>query len=72
LSSGVNTFQDPHAGGELRSGSIELSKAIEGEKESQLRRLAEFTRRNEKEVPSALEHLKKEIEWEKWKLKQRH
>ncbi|MGA1791993.1 MAG: methylmalonyl-CoA mutase family protein, partial [bacterium] len=56
---GVNTFRDPHAGGELLSESLELSRATEEEKESQLRRLAEFNKRNEKEAPAALEHLQK-------------
>ena len=53
------TNRDPDAGGELLSESLELSRATDGEKESQLRRLAEFKKRNEKEAMAALERLQK-------------
>ncbi|MGA1794217.1 MAG: fused isobutyryl-CoA mutase/GTPase IcmF [bacterium] len=56
---GVNTFRDPHAGGEMLSESLELSRATDEEKESQLGRLAAFKKRNEKEAPAALERLQK-------------
>ena len=56
---GVNTFRDPHAGGELLSESLELSRATEDEKESQLRRLAAFKKRHEKKAPAALERIQK-------------
>ena len=61
---GVNTFRDPDADDqELREGSfgIELSRATESEKQSQLDRLAEFKKRNEKEAPPALERLQRAV-----------
>ena len=54
---GVNTFRDPDADGEQLSESIELARATEQEKQSQLKRLAEFKKRHEKEAPAALERL---------------
>jgi isobutyryl-CoA mutase len=54
---GVNTFRDPdHVFDEL-SDSVELSRATEQEKESQLMRLAAFQKRNRKEAPQALQEL---------------
>ena len=55
---GVNTFRDPESRPEVL-GSIELSRASEEEKQSQVRRLSEFKKRNEKEAPRALERLRK-------------
>jgi len=58
---GVNTFRDPHADGQELSeggfGCIELARATEEEKESQLRRLAEFQQRHAEEAPDALARL---------------
>jgi len=54
---GVNTFRDPDTAGEELSESIELARATETEKQSQLNRLAEFKRRNQKEAPEALKKL---------------
>jgi methylmalonyl-CoA mutase len=54
---GVNTFRDPDADGEQLSESIELARATEQEKQSQLKRLAEFKKRHENQAPAALEHL---------------
>jgi methylmalonyl-CoA mutase len=58
---GVNTFRDPHAdGNELTEGGfgcIELARATEEEKESQLRRLAEFQARHAERAPDALARL---------------
>ena len=54
---GVNTFRDPDIDAELFSESIELARATEEEKQSQLRRLADFKKRHEKESPGALERL---------------
>ena len=54
---GVNTFRDPHADDEQLSESVELARATEEEKQSQLKRLAEFKKRHEKEAPAALERL---------------
>ncbi|RJQ57150.1 MAG: methylmalonyl-CoA mutase [Desulfobacteraceae bacterium] len=54
---GVNTFRDPDAGDGELSESIELARATEAEKRSQLQRLADFKKRNEKQAPSALKRL---------------
>ena len=54
---GVNTFQDSGANLDETAGHVELSRATEEEKESQLKRLAEFKKRNEKESPEALKRL---------------
>ena len=53
---GVNTFRDPD-GGEMFSESIELARATEEEKQSQLKRLADFKKRHKDKVPAALERL---------------
>jgi len=54
---GVNTFRDPDADDEQLSESIELARATEEEKQSQLNRLADFKKRHEKEAAGALERL---------------
>jgi len=56
---GVNTFRDPDANLEELTECVELVRATEEEKESQLRRLSLFEKRNEKEAPPALERLQK-------------
>lgn len=56
---GVNTFRDPDADMEQMAECIELSRATQAEKESQLRRLAAFKKQNEKQAPQALERLQK-------------
>lgn len=56
---GVNTFRDPHADGEQLSEGVELARATEAEKQSQLKRLDDFKKRHEKEAPAALERLQK-------------
>jgi methylmalonyl-CoA mutase len=60
---GVNTFRDPDAdeSGDLVEGSscLELARATEEEKESQLKRLAQFQKRHEKQAPDALNRLQK-------------
>ena len=53
---GVNTFRDPD-GGEMFSESIELARATEEEKQSQLKRLADFKKRHAKDASAALERL---------------
>jgi len=53
---GVNTFRDPD-GGELFSESIELARATEEEKQSQLKRLADFKKRHANDSSAALERL---------------
>jgi methylmalonyl-CoA mutase len=57
---GVNTFRDPEVSDEELfedSSAVELSRATPEEKESQLKRLADFHERNEDKAPEALEKL---------------
>jgi methylmalonyl-CoA mutase len=54
---GVNTFRDPDAGDEEFVDELELARATEKEKESQLKRLADFQKRHADEAPQALERL---------------
>lgn len=57
---GVNTFRDPHVADDPFQGdfSIELARSTEAEKESQLRRLADFQQRHAAESAPALDRLK--------------
>ncbi len=54
---GVNTFRDPDIDQDQWVETVELARATEAEKESQLKRLADFHMRHEKEAPQALQHL---------------
>jgi len=54
---GVNTFRDPDAHDDELSESVELARATEEEKESQLNRLADFQARHADQSPAALERL---------------
>jgi methylmalonyl-CoA mutase len=54
---GVNTFRDPDTDDDLLDESIELARATEEEKQSQLKRLADFKSRHEKESSAALQRL---------------
>jgi len=54
---GVNTFRDPHASEDQMSETLELARATEEEKQSQLRRLEDFKKRHAAEAPAALERL---------------
>src|SRR5438105_15407162 len=54
---GVNTFRNPHADTALPQ-KIALQRSSDEEKQSQLKRLAEFHARNAKAAPKALEKLK--------------
>ena len=57
---GVNTFRDPDADDdELTEVAVELSRATEPEKQSQLRRLEDFQERHADEAPEALARLQK-------------
>ena len=56
---GVNTFRDPDVDLEEMSACVELARASEGEKESQILRLEEFKKRNESNAPEALKRLQK-------------
>ncbi|MCP4682245.1 MAG: methylmalonyl-CoA mutase family protein [Desulfobacterales bacterium] len=55
---GVNTFLNPASSLEQISSDIELARATEDEKQSQLTRLNAFHKKNEKEAPIALERLR--------------
>jgi methylmalonyl-CoA mutase len=56
---GVNTFRQPGSEPESPSCKVELARATEKEKQSQLRRLKDFQERHNKEAPAALERLQK-------------
>jgi methylmalonyl-CoA mutase len=56
---GVNTFRNPH--GDAVPQKLELARSTEEEKESQLRRLADFHARHASEAPNALERLKRTV-----------
>jgi methylmalonyl-CoA mutase len=56
---GVNTFRDPYADEDQLSEGVELARATAEEKQSQLKRLAEFKTRHEKEASRALDRLQK-------------
>jgi methylmalonyl-CoA mutase len=57
---GVNTFRDPHVADDSFQDdfSIELARSTEAEKESQLRRLADFQQRHAAVSAAALDRLK--------------
>ena len=54
---GVNTFRDAEASEDQWSEGLELARATESEKKSQLERLAEFKKRNAGHSDAALERL---------------
>jgi methylmalonyl-CoA mutase len=54
---GVNTFRNPESEQEQTTASLELARATEDEKQSQLNRLKEFKERHGNEAPAALERL---------------
>ena len=54
---GVNTFRDPHASEDQLNETVELARATDEEKQSQLQRLAGFKQRNAKESAAALQRL---------------
>jgi len=56
---GVNTFRNPHS--DATPQKVELARSTEDEKVSQLRRLADFHKRNAKEAPAALARLKQVV-----------
>ena len=56
---GVNTFRDPDASLEQLAECVELTRATEAEKQSQLARLEAFKKQNEKQAPAALQRLQK-------------
>ena len=56
---GVNAFRQPGSEPESASCTVELARATEEEKQSQLSRLKDFQRRHEKEAPAVLERLQR-------------
>lgn len=56
---GVNTFRNPDASIEATAAGVDLIRASEEEKESQLKRLADFKSRHKKDAPDALKRLQK-------------
>jgi methylmalonyl-CoA mutase len=54
---GVNTFLDPHRNS-APAGPVELARATEDEKKSQLARLEDFSARHAAEAPAALARLR--------------
>jgi methylmalonyl-CoA mutase len=56
---GVNTFRTPH--GEGAPATVQLARSTEEEKQSQLRRLAEFHAAHAAEAPAALERLRRTV-----------
>jgi methylmalonyl-CoA mutase len=56
---GVNTFRNPH--GEPVPEHIELARSTEEEKQSQLKRLAEFHARHAKAAPAMLKRLQQAV-----------
>jgi methylmalonyl-CoA mutase len=56
---GVNTFRNPH--GDPTPQKLELIRSTEAEKQSQLRRLREFQKRNERESGPMLERLRQAV-----------
>ena len=58
---GVNTFRNPEAEEEITTSTMDLARATEDEKQSQLRRLREFQQVNENEASAALERLQQVV-----------
>jgi len=56
---GVNTFRNPH--GDLTPQKLELIRSTEEEKQSQLRRLRDFQKRNEEQSGPMLERLRQAV-----------
>ncbi len=56
---GVNTFRNPH--GETAPQKLELIRSTEAEKQSQLTRLRDFQKRNEKQSGAMLERLRQAV-----------
>lgn len=54
---GVNTFKNPHEDIEAVAGKLDLARATEEEKQSQLDRLRAFHERHAQEAPAALKRL---------------
>ena len=60
---GVNTFRNPRSldGGDAAPDTLELARSTDDEKQSQLRRLAEFHALHASEAPALLARLKQAV-----------
>lgn len=56
---GVNTFRNPH--GDLTPETLELARSTDDEKQSQLKRLADFHARHASEAPAMLQRLRQAV-----------
>lgn len=56
---GVNTFRNPH--GDLTPETLELARSTDDEKQSQLKRLADFHARHAGEAPAMLQRLRQAV-----------
>jgi methylmalonyl-CoA mutase len=56
---GVNTFRNPH--GDVTPDTLELARSTDDEKQSQLKRLAEFHAKHADESPAMLQRLKQAV-----------
>ncbi|WP_300659055.1 fused isobutyryl-CoA mutase/GTPase IcmF [Hydrogenophaga sp.] len=56
---GVNTFRNPH--GDVTPDTLELARSTDDEKQSQLKRLAEFHAKHASESPAMLQRLKQAV-----------
>jgi methylmalonyl-CoA mutase len=56
---GVNTFRNPH--GDPVPDALELARSTDDEKQSQLKRLADFQQRNAAEAPAMLQKLQQAV-----------
>jgi methylmalonyl-CoA mutase len=56
---GVNTFRNPH--GDPKADTLELARSTDDEKQSQLKRLADFQARQVGETPAMLARLKQAV-----------
>ena len=56
---GVNTFLDPHPDQEAQAPHLELARATETEKRSQLDRVADFHARHRTDAPAAIARLQR-------------
>ncbi len=56
---GVNTFRNPHGG--PKADTLELARSTDDEKQSQLKRLAEFQARHANAAPAMLQRLKQAV-----------
>jgi methylmalonyl-CoA mutase len=58
---GVNTFRNPHKSGDSAPQKLELIRSTEEEKQSQLKRLRQFQRRNASQSAQMLQRLQQAV-----------